>query len=127
MKRPQKTYKLNPCACIAKWRIQYKRNKQKLSNDFNVIDISHAIEISSMDGVPAYHYSKAVSNIVGSHAVKYAGRQSGKVIMYLSDNSFVDQLSTTGITIGSIHKDVTPVATPIRKVLISNINPEVPD
>ena len=55
------------------------------------------------------------------------GRQAEQVIMYLSDNNFVDQLSTTGITIGSIHKDVTPVVTPIRKVLISKINPEVPD
>ena len=101
-------------------------NKQTI-NELNKIDVRHAIEISSIDGVPVYDFSKAVADVVGPRAVKYAGRQSGKVILYLSDSSFVDQISTTGITVGSIYRDVTPVVTPIRKVLISNINPEVPD
>ena len=32
-------------------------NKQELTNYFNVINISHTIEISSIDGVPAYDWT----------------------------------------------------------------------
>ena len=42
---------------------------------------------------------KADVDVVGPRAVKYAGRQSGKVILYLSDSSFVDQISTIDITV----------------------------
>ena len=101
-------------------------NKQSV-NQLNIVDISQAVEIESIANVPVYEFSKSVASVVGPQAVKYAVRQSGKVILYLSDSTFVNQISVTGITVGDFFRDVTPVVTPMRKVMISNINPEIPD
>ena len=51
--------------------------------------------------------------------------QERKIILHLPGITFIDHISTIDITMGSIYKDVTPVVTPLRKVVISNINPEL--
>ena len=102
-------------------------NKHGGAHRLTDVNINHAIEIDPVDGISAFEYSKAVAEVVTNQAIKYVGRRSGKVIVYLKDVSFVTNVTNQGINVGETHYNVTPVIAPIRKVVISNVNPEIPD
>lgn len=98
-------------------------NKEQLTG----VTQSHAIVIDPLDGVTGHQYSKAVAEVVGNKTVTHVGRKSGKVILYLKDTSFVTQVITSGIGVAGQHVKVTPLTLQSKRVVISNVNPDIPN
>ena len=98
-------------------------NKEQLTG----VNQNHAIVIDPIDGVTGHQYSKAVAEVVGNKTVTHVGRKSGKVILYLKDTTFVTQVINSGIGVAGQHVNVTPLTSQSKRVVISNVNPDIPN
>lgn len=89
------------------------------------IDERCAIVLDVERDIPAEVYAESVAREIGPSALQYAGRRSGKLVIYLKDVSFAEQVVRSGIGVKGQMVQVKQLSTPLKRVVLSNVNPEV--
>ncbi|KAK5869138.1 hypothetical protein PBY51_010092 [Eleginops maclovinus] len=83
----------------------------------------HAVKLSPPGGVSVEECSLAVGAVVGYGRVKSASRMNSAVGIFLDSTEKANQLVESGIVVKGTLLPVLPLATPAKKVLISNVPP----
>ena len=90
-------------------------------------NINFSLSLDPLDGITGHQYYKAVAEVVGNKTVTHVGRKSGKVILYLKDTTFVTQVINSGIGVAGHHVKVAPLTLQSIRVVISNVNTDIPN
>lgn len=91
-------------------------------------DSRFAIVINADADIPQQLYADAVSDILKCPtALNYIGRRSNKLLIFLNKVSYVQAVVSTGIYVKNKWVEAKFLEAPIKKVVISNVNPDVPN
>lgn len=88
-----------------------------------------AIVLHAEEGLKLFDYVKAVGDIVGPKNIAFASRISNnRICLYLATTEVVDKLirSHPKIPVGNLELNVRRLISPTKRILISNINPDIP-
>ena len=91
------------------------------------LDEGCAIVIDVEKDIPAEVYAESVANEIGPSALLYTGLRSGKLVIYLRSSSFAEQVAVSGIGVNGRLVKVKQSSAPVKRVLLSNVNPGVPN
>lgn len=91
-------------------------------------DSRFAIIINSAEDIPQQFYADAVSDMLKCpSALTYIGRRSNRLVIYLNKVSYVQAVVSSGIYVKNKYVRVNFLEAPIKKVVLSNVNPDVPN
>lgn len=88
-----------------------------------------AIVLHAEESLKLFDYVKAVGDIVGPKNIAFASRISNnRICMYLTTKEVVEDLirSHPKIPVGHLELNVRRLISPTKRILISNINPDIP-
>lgn len=83
----------------------------------------HGIKIATEGFVPIEKCMLAIGKVVGHENIKSASRMNGSVVAFLSQTDLVNKIVEHGIILNDSLVAVTPLVTPARKIIISNVPP----
>ena len=69
----------------------------------------------------------AVGEVVGHSSIKSAARMNGAVVIFVDEIEKVNKVIKTGIVVNDTFVSVSPLNTPAKRVIISNIPPFISD
>ena len=100
------------------------------NNDFELfpnITRKNAVIIETLDHANSQDYAIAISEVIGAENIIACGKQNNKVLFYLKTVAHVEQVSIAGIGVHGQFLHVTPLVKPTKRVIVSNVTPEIPD
>ena len=82
----------------------------------------------AIEGASLEHHVEAVSKEIPPSCIKYASRISnGRICLYLDNEEEINKLIATGFSLNGFFVEVRRLETTSRKVVLSNVSPELPD
>lgn len=78
-------------------------------------------------GVSVEEVLVAVGEVVGFDHILSASRMNKAIVVFLSTEQLVSQLTENGVWVRGSHVTMTPLATPATKITVSNVPPFIPN
>ena len=85
----------------------------------------HGVKLSPAAQVSVEECCLAIGEKVGCNSVKFASRMNSAVVIFLDSVDKVHSVVESGVVIRDLFTQVLPLASPARRVVISNVPPYI--
>ena len=85
----------------------------------------HGVKLSPAAQVSVEECCLAIGEKVGCNSVKFASRMNSAVVIFLDSVDKVHSVVESGVVICDLFTQVLPLASPARRVVISNVPPYI--
>ena len=85
----------------------------------------HGVKLSPAAQVSVEECCLAIGEKVGCNSVKFASRMNSAVVIFLDSVDKVNSVVESGVVICDLFTQVLPLASPARRVVISNVPPYI--
>ena len=85
----------------------------------------HGVKLSPAAQVSVEECCLAIGEKVGCNSVKFASRMNSAVVIFLDSVDKVNSVVESGVVICDLFTQVMPLASPARRVVISNVPPYI--
>ena len=90
------------------------------------LSIQHGARLVPDLGVAMEEVLLAVGESIGHNNMCYASRMNEAVVVFLKEERYVNQLIESGVIIRDLYIQVSPLAVPSMRIIISGVPPFIP-
>lgn len=87
------------------------------------LSLQHDVRLVPGPGVPVEVVLLAVGDVVGHDQLVYASRMNKAVVVFVKEERCVHELVESGLTIEEMFVQVSPLAVPSTRVIVSFVPP----
>lgn len=91
------------------------------------LSLRNGIRVQPDPTIPVETVLMTVGDLVGHSNLIYASRMNKGVVIFLKEERFVNQLIVSGVTVGGEYLQVSPLAVPSTRVIVSGVPPFIPN
>ena len=97
------------------------------SMEFSMLTRKHGLKICPGFSCSVEECGLAVADVVGAKSIISAARMNGAVVIFVDEVVKANEVITNGIVINDTFVSVMPLASPSRRVIVSNVPPFISD
>ena len=102
-------------------------NKTPIADCFPTMTNKHAITIPATENISTEDVCRALATLISPQNIVACGKINGSILVYVKQEGRIPYICSAGLNIKDQHIPVTPLVKPSKKVIISNIRPDIPN